>query len=109
MRFRDWDRPAAPGTADTVSITVTKCPFCESQRVTTTGNAGLSSTYWRCHACSEIWNPNATGVGAAPSEMVGKRHFAAGVAGGAKYVRLARTRTSRPGTLIVISCVRPSR
>jgi hypothetical protein len=25
--------------------------------VTTTGNAGLSSTYWRCEACGEIWNP----------------------------------------------------
>ena len=53
MRFRDWDTPSVT----TVPITVTSCPFCESKRVTTTGNAGLSSTYWRCEACGEIWNP----------------------------------------------------
>jgi len=58
MRFRDWDTSAAAqGITQTVPTVVTQCPFCQSQRVTTTGNAGLSSTYWRCEACGEIWNP----------------------------------------------------
>jgi transposase-like protein len=59
MRFRDWDRSAqgTQGTPEPVPTNVTKCPFCESQSVTTTGNALLSSTYWRCQACGEIWNP----------------------------------------------------
>ncbi|MFN2444581.1 MAG: hypothetical protein ABR606_03190 [Vicinamibacterales bacterium] len=37
---------------------VTICPFCASDRVTTTGKTLSASTYWRCHACAEIWNPD---------------------------------------------------
>ena len=58
MSFTRWDRPPVP--SDTVPETaapVTKCPFCESTRVATTTKAVSSSTYWRCEACGEIWNP----------------------------------------------------
>jgi transposase-like protein len=57
MRFRAWERPAASSAAEPVLPDVTQCPFCESRRVTTTGDAASASTYWRCHACGEIWNP----------------------------------------------------
>jgi transcription elongation factor Elf1 len=36
---------------------VTACPFCQSERVSTTSKTLTSSTYWRCHSCGEIWNP----------------------------------------------------
>jgi len=54
MRFRDWERPADPGTA---TVAPARCPFCESTRIQTTGDAGSNATYWRCDACGEIWNP----------------------------------------------------
>ena len=34
----------------------TKCPECNSPRVTTTSKTITASTYWRCEACGEIWN-----------------------------------------------------
>ena len=34
----------------------TKCPECDSPRVTTTNKTITASTYWRCEACGEIWN-----------------------------------------------------
>jgi ribosomal protein L37AE/L43A len=33
------------------------CPFCRSTRVTTTSKLVTDSTYWRCEACGQIWNP----------------------------------------------------
>ena len=33
------------------------CPFCKSLSVTTTSKAINLSTYWRCTACGQIWNP----------------------------------------------------
>ena len=57
MRFRDLERSAVPDAAEAAPAAVTQCPFCKSHHVTTTGNAGSLSTYWRCHACGEIWNP----------------------------------------------------
>ena len=36
---------------------VTNCPYCASDRVTTTNTTLSVSTYWRCDACGEIWNP----------------------------------------------------
>ena len=32
------------------------CPFCKSLNVTTNSKAVDLSTYWRCTACSQIWN-----------------------------------------------------
>jgi ribosomal protein L37AE/L43A len=34
-----------------------QCPFCRSPHVHTTGKVVSHSTYWRCSACGEIWNP----------------------------------------------------
>jgi hypothetical protein len=39
------------------SNAVTSCPFCHSPRVTTASKTVTDSTYWRCAACGEIWNP----------------------------------------------------
>ena len=33
------------------------CPFCESTAVGTLDKAITISTYWRCHSCGEMWNP----------------------------------------------------
>jgi transposase-like protein len=54
MRFRDWEKRAAPGSTPN---NVIECPFCQSRNISTTGETTSSSTYWRCHACGEIWNP----------------------------------------------------
>jgi ribosomal protein L37AE/L43A len=35
---------------------VTECPFCQSGNVSTTSKAVTAATYWRCHACGQIWN-----------------------------------------------------
>ena len=51
------DRTATPASTATTPPTVTQCPFCRSPQVATTGDAGSSSTYWRCGGCGEIWNP----------------------------------------------------
>ena len=33
------------------------CPFCRSLDFKTTNKIVDESTYWRCLACGEIWNP----------------------------------------------------
>jgi len=33
------------------------CPFCKGSDVTTKSKVVTSSTYWRCVACGQIWNP----------------------------------------------------
>jgi ribosomal protein L37AE/L43A len=33
------------------------CPFCESKAVGTLAKVITISTYWRCQACGEMWNP----------------------------------------------------
>lgn len=33
------------------------CPFCQSRAVGTLAKVITPSTYWRCQACGEIWNP----------------------------------------------------
>jgi transposase-like protein len=33
------------------------CPFCQKGPVTTTSKQQNEATYWRCHACGQIWNP----------------------------------------------------
>ena len=33
------------------------CPFCQRGPVTTTSKQQNEATYWRCHACGQIWNP----------------------------------------------------
>jgi ribosomal protein L37AE/L43A len=39
------------------TLPVAACPFCASDRVSTTTKTPAPSTYWRCHSCGEIWNP----------------------------------------------------
>jgi len=39
------------------SVAPKACPFCKSPDVTTTSKQVNVSTYWRCSACGEIWNP----------------------------------------------------
>jgi ribosomal protein L37AE/L43A len=34
-----------------------RCPFCESKAVGTLAKVITESTYWRCQACGEMWNP----------------------------------------------------
>lgn len=34
------------------------CPFCRSDKVATTSKSIGEATYWRCHACGQIWNPS---------------------------------------------------
>jgi ribosomal protein L37AE/L43A len=48
-----------------VTAPVTACPFCASDRVSTTSKTLTPSTYWRCDACGDIWNPGR--AAAAPS------------------------------------------
>ena len=33
------------------------CPFCQSKAVGTLAKVITASTYWRCQACGEMWNP----------------------------------------------------
>jgi len=33
------------------------CPFCRSKDLKTAAKIINESTYWRCIACGEIWNP----------------------------------------------------
>ena len=33
------------------------CPFCQSKAVSTLAKVITASTYWRCQACGEMWNP----------------------------------------------------
>ena len=33
------------------------CPFCQSKAVGTLAKVITDSTYWRCQACGEMWNP----------------------------------------------------
>jgi hypothetical protein len=35
----------------------TSCPFCRALDPKTTSKTLDESTYWRCLACGEIWNP----------------------------------------------------
>jgi ribosomal protein L37AE/L43A len=47
----------ASGVDDPAAAEVSICPFCQSDRVATTSKSVSDATYWRCHACGEIWNP----------------------------------------------------
>ncbi|MGB7220333.1 MAG: hypothetical protein WBD07_16155 [Vicinamibacterales bacterium] len=33
------------------------CPFCRSPKIAPTSAKVDASTYWRCEACGEMWNP----------------------------------------------------
>lgn len=58
MRYPDRAESRLPRDAREQPVdVVTDCPFCKSTRVTTTDKSASSSTYWRCHACGEVWNP----------------------------------------------------
>ena len=32
------------------------CPECKSDDLSTTSKTIDEATYWRCHACGEVWN-----------------------------------------------------
>ncbi len=32
------------------------CPVCKSGELSTTSKTIDEATYWRCHACGEVWN-----------------------------------------------------
>jgi len=56
----DSDRSRFTGLADKgepVAEAVTACPFCRSDKVTQSGKAPTTDTYWRCLGCGEVWNP----------------------------------------------------
>lgn len=49
-------RPVSDPKPD-VAPRPTYCPFCRSKDVSTASKVINESTYWRCTACGEIWNP----------------------------------------------------
>jgi hypothetical protein len=49
----------------------TACPFCRSLNPRTTSKTVDESTYWRCIACGEIWNPGRL-LRAAPVSRFGR-------------------------------------
>ena len=57
--------PPTPAPAPGDPAVVSNCPFCASPRVATTNKTLSTSTYWRCAACGEIWNPGRAIAGAA--------------------------------------------
>jgi transposase-like protein len=34
----------------------TRCPVCRATDLSTTSKQLDRTTYWRCHACGEVWN-----------------------------------------------------
>ena len=48
-------RPASEPVKEVT--TPTFCPFCRSKDLRTAAKVINESTYWRCLACGEIWNP----------------------------------------------------
>jgi transposase-like protein len=46
------DSPLAPGVGTLTPV----CPACGSQTVTTASKTVTPESYWRCHACGEVWN-----------------------------------------------------
>jgi ribosomal protein L37AE/L43A len=55
-----FDRSRDPIDRSTKPETATRpeaCPFCQSKAVGTLAKVITPSTYWRCQACGEVWNP----------------------------------------------------
>ena len=55
-----FDRPRYGGDRPVAEEVVQKpaaCPFCQAKAVGTLAKVITTSTYWRCQACGEIWNP----------------------------------------------------
>lgn len=48
-------RPASEPVKQVTAPTF--CPFCRSKDLRTAAKIINESTYWRCIACGEIWNP----------------------------------------------------
>jgi transposase-like protein len=61
MRYPSGDGLTVPPDQNH-PIAVSACPFCASDRVSTTSKTPTVSTYWRCHSCGEIWNPGREAV-----------------------------------------------
>lgn len=59
------DRRFASGAdrGEPVLKAITDCPFCRSTTITTTSKTVTQTTYWRCLACGEVWNPSRVVVG----------------------------------------------
>ena len=56
----DSDRSRFTGQAakgEPVAEVITDCPFCRSHKVTQSGKAVSTETYWRCVDCGEVCNP----------------------------------------------------
>ena len=49
MRMGDTTPKADPSAPS-------QCPFCKSTSILTTSKLVSETTYWRCHACGQIWN-----------------------------------------------------
>lgn len=62
MRYPPSSGSTVVGDPNARLDAVTHCPFCASERVATTGKAVTVSSYWRCEACGEIWNPGRAGA-----------------------------------------------
>jgi transposase-like protein len=58
MPYTPFAKSPAPVTPPDAAAIATNCPFCRSNQVSTTSKTVSSSTYWRCQACGEIWNPS---------------------------------------------------
>jgi hypothetical protein len=46
-----------PGAPEEPGQRPEACPFCQSRAVGTLAKVITPSTYFRCQACGEIWNP----------------------------------------------------
>jgi hypothetical protein len=59
--YRVYREPLLPtGDREAPKVVVSapvSCPFCLSPDLTTTSKLIDESTYWRCTACGQIWNP----------------------------------------------------
>jgi hypothetical protein len=54
LSFNNAGRPSRPEDS---GQRPDACPFCQSRAVGTLAKVITPSTYFRCQACGEIWNP----------------------------------------------------
>jgi ribosomal protein L37AE/L43A len=65
--YRSFREPLLPkGDREMPRVVVpapVSCPFCQSADLKTKSKSIDESTYWRCAACGEIWNPGRLNAG----------------------------------------------
>jgi hypothetical protein len=67
MSYFDRDRfTSVPAPSEPVLSANPDCPSCRASRATTTSKTLSASTYWRCLACGNIWNPSRITAGRRP-------------------------------------------